>query len=211
MKSISIIRSAILAGAVLGPILLAGCEQPRSRYGNAEVHPEQIKFKDTVATNAKVPDKVGELTFVDTAGKKIRIGDFQGNKNVLLVITRGFTQPLCPFCRAQTSRLVSNYPKFQDSSTEVLLVYPGQKGQLEQFLTSVDTVDKGQIDKVPFRILLDDGLEAVQFFGIQANRAYPSTYLFDKQGQIRFAYVGSNDADRPSIQAMLEQIKLLGP
>ena len=190
-------------------LLVSGCES-KSPYGRAAENLQAIKFKDNAVTNAKVPDKVSELTFVDTSGAKVKLADFQGKKNVLLVITRGFTQPLCPFCRAQTSRLVSNYDKFKDLNTEVLLVYPGQKGQLEKFLKSVDTVDKGQIEKVPFRILLDDGLEAVKFFGIEARRAYPSTYIFDKQGQTRFAYVGGGDADRPSIQAMLEQLKLLG-
>lgn len=209
MKTSDILPFAVVVLALFAPVLWSGCES-RSPYGSAADKPQEIQFKDNAATNATVPSNVGELAFVDTSGARVHIGDFQGKKNVLLVITRGFTQPLCPFCLAQTSRLISNYAKFKDLNTEVLLVYPGQKGQLEQFLKSVDTVDKGQIAKVPFRILLDDGLEAVQFFGIKADRAYPSTYIFDKQGRTRFAYVGSGEADRPSIQAMLEQLKLLG-
>ncbi|MCE9548699.1 MAG: peroxiredoxin family protein [Planctomycetia bacterium] len=209
MRTTATFSAWVLSLLLLAPIFLAGCES-KSPYGAAAENPQEIKFKDDAKTNKQVPDKVDELTFVDTAGAKVRLSDFRGKKNVLLVITRGFTRPLCPFCRAQTSRLVSNYAKFKELNTEVLLVYPGQKGQLEEFLNSVDTVDKGQIAKVPFRILLDDGLEAVQFFGIKANRAFPSTYIFDKQGQPRFAYVGSGDADRPSIQAMLDQLKLLG-
>lgn len=199
----------MLGSALAAVALLSGCEN-KSPYGRAAARPNEIQFNDQAATNTKAPDNAAELTFVDTAGNKVSVGDYRGKKNVLLVITRGFTQPLCPFCRAQTSRLVSNYATFKGLNTEVLLVYPGQKGQLEEFLKNVDSVDRGQIDKVPFPILLDDGLEAVEFFGIKANRAFPSTFIFDKQGQTRFAYVGSGDADRPSIQAMITQLKLLG-
>ena len=36
--------------------------------------------------------------------------------------------------------------------------------------------------------------------------AKPATYIVDKQGQVRFAYVGANIADRPSVHFMLDQL-----
>jgi peroxiredoxin len=192
---------------IVAAFCLAGCDsKPKSKYGNKKL--ENISFADNVATNAEIKGSLNELQFVGTDGEKVTIKDFVG-KNLLVVITRGFTTPICPFCQTQTSRLVSNYGRFQELDTEVLLVYPGKKGQLEQFLQTVKTVDKGQIENVPFKVLLDDGLDAVKFFDIEENRAFPATYIFDKDGKTRFAYVGGNPGDRPSINAIIEQLKLL--
>ena len=62
---------------------------------------------------------------------------------------------------------------------------------------------------MPFPILLDEELKAVDFFKIRASLAMPSTYILDQQGQVRFAYVGTTVADRPSIDALLQQLDLL--
>lgn len=190
--------------------MFAACEsKPKYNYGYGAKNPDDIKFKESVATNAEVPANAAELEFIDTAGQTATIGEYREKKNLLLVFTRGFTSPICPFCQTQTSRLVSNYDQFKQHDTEVLLVYPGAKGQLDEFLKTVKTVDKGQVENVPFRILLDDGLDAVRFFGIEEVRASPATYIFDKQGRTQFAYVGGSESDRPSIKAIVEQLERL--
>lgn len=195
---------------------LVGCQQDEtSGYGDyPRKSLENFQFVDDVSgktkqTSAEVPATAGELAFVDTDGNTVTIGDYVGKSNIIVVFTRGFTEPICPFCQTQTSRLISNYERFRDLNAEVLLVYPGKKGQIEDFLKTVKTVDQGQIANVPFKILLDDGLEAVRFFGIEENRAYPATFIFDTEGRPRFSYVGRNPGDRPSIKAILEQLQLL--
>ncbi len=207
----SFVRTPVVLNVLVGLIcLFAGCEsKTKYNYGYGAKSPDDIKFKDSVATNAEVRANAAELKFFDTGGRTVTIDDYRDKKNLLLVFTRGFTSPICPFCQTQTSRLVSNYGQFKQRDTEVLLVYPGAKGQLDEFLKTVKTVDKGQVENVPFRILLDDGLEAVRFFGIEKDRASPATYIFDKQGRTRFAYVGGNHADRPSIKAIVEQLDRL--
>ena len=54
--------------------------------------------------------------------------------------------------------------------------------------------------------MLDVELRAVDQLGIRADLSKPATYIVDKQGQVRFAYVGATIADRPSVQSMLEQL-----
>ena len=169
--------------------------------------PGSVKFADQVESNREVDDTIGSLQFTDTGGNPVRLDQYAGNKNVLLVFTRGFSGQLCPFCTTQTSRLIANYDKFTERDTEVLLVYPGQKDQLGQFLAA--SMENTGAQRFPFPVLLDEDLAAVKQLGIAAQLAYPSTFIIDKQGSVKLSYVGQNPIDRPSIKALLDQLDRL--
>ncbi len=177
------------------------------------VDPATIEFLDELdsdkaaASLAKVPAGLGELVFVDTDNEHVALEDYVGEKNVVLVFTEGFSGMLCPFCTAQTSRLIANYEKFRELDTEVLVVYPGARDHLEEFLTAARSTSSRQVDRVPFPIVLDEDLAATRFFKIESKLAHPSTYVIDKRGNVRFAYVGDDrSADRPSVGALLAEL-----
>ncbi len=168
---------------------------------------EEIKFKDSIASNVDAPDAIQDLVFTNKDGGKIKMKDYLGQKHVLLVFTQGFSGKLCPFCTTQTSRLVANYQKFQDRDCEVIVVYPGPKDHLQKFVEAALETEKEQVDDVPFPIVLDTGFQATDFFDIHSMHAHPSTYLIDKQGNAKFAYVGiDSTADRPSVKALLDRL-----
>ena len=172
--------------------------------------PKDMKFKDSVESNAKAPMKVEDLVFITKDGSKIKLGNYAGQKNILLVFTEGFNGMLCPFCTTQTSRLVANYDKFKERDCEVIVVYPGPEDRLQDFIQAALKIEKDQVDRVPFPIVLDEDFAATDFFDIHSKFAHPSTYLIDKQGSVQFAYVGNDmTADRPSIKAMLERLDQL--
>ncbi len=167
--------------------------------------PETIVFQDQVETNVEVPARLNDLEFFDTAGERVALEDYLGEKHVVLVFTKGFAGMLCPFCKTQTSRLVANYDKFKQADAEVLVVYPGTRGRLEEFIDAARTSGKKQVDAVPFPILLDEDFVATNFFKIRSNLATPSTFIIDKFGNVRLAHVSADmTADRPSVQAMLD-------
>ena len=169
--------------------------------------PADMKFKDKVETNAEAPKQVGDLEFTNPDGSKIKLSDYAGKQNVMLVFTEGFSGMLCPFCQTQTSRLVSNYQEFEDRDCEVIVVYPGSGEHLQEFIDAALKTEKDQVDKVPFPIVLDKDFTATKFLDISSKLAHPSTYLIDKKGGVQFAYVGDDmSADRPSIKAMLQRL-----
>jgi len=180
-----------------------------SANGNGATAEEPpIEFKDEVETNVELPSGLDGLVFIDTDGNRVALEDYLGEKNVVLVFTEGFSGMLCPFCKTQTSRLIANYEQFQALDTEVLVVYPGTRSHLEEFIEAAKTHDKKQVDKVPFPIVLDEEMVAVDFFEIRSKLAHPSTYVIDKEGNVRLAYVGTDmSADRPSIKAILSQLE----
>ena len=167
-----------------------------------------IDFKDSVQSNVDVPEDLSELEFVDTDGSRVALADYVGEKNVILVFTEGYADALCPFCQTQTSRLITNYARFQELNTEIIVVYPGDVEHLDEFIHEARTTAKEQVAKVPFPIVLDPALKAVDFFNIRSMLAHPSTYVIGRGGDVLLAYVGEDmSADRPSVKALLDILK----
>ena len=182
-------------------------------YGYGSGYPvdyRQIQFRDDAPANAKVEGNLADLEFVDNAGMPILLKDHLGKKNLVLVVTRGVTTPVCVYCTTQTSRLISAYGELSQRDAEVFVVYPVDKPANQQrfaeFLASTREKLSTPGTKVPFPLALDLNLVAVDRLGIRQDLAKPATYIFDKQGEVRFAYVGQTVADRHSVKAILAQL-----
>ena len=144
----------------------------------------------------------------DTAIKSLK--DFRDKKHIVLVITRGYAGSVCLYCSTQTARMLTSYKKFQERNAEVVVVFPLQTTDDTQRHRDFAAAVKNKLDsppeKIPFPVVLDIELKAVDQLGIRKDLSKPATYIIDKQGQVRFAYVGEALADRPSVKAMLDQL-----
>jgi peroxiredoxin len=202
------VRAALLFSG-----LLAGC----GRYAPGDsadlIGPADIHFLDDAATNAAPGDAILNLQFIDQAGKSVRPRDLIGAKNLVVVFTRGYNGAICPYCSSYTSSLITNYPKISERATEVLVVYPiakpDQSQRLDEFLKATFIRSGDGVTKTPFPVVLDVELKAVDALGIRKDLAKPATYILDKVGHVRFAYVGKSLSDRPSIKVILKQLDTL--
>ena len=189
-------------------------------YGSGAVPP----FKDVAPSNtesAALPD-FAELKFVDLQGSPTDLAKYRGQKNVVLVITRGLTGTLdptatgqaggiCVYCATQTSRIAANYSQFAERNAEVVLVFPVVKSvhqsRVVDFNTAVKNADGGKVSTLKFPLVFDPELKVVDLLGIRKDLSKPATYILDQAGKVRYAYVGSTLADRPSVKALLEQLE----
>lgn len=213
-----------IRGWIVLAIIVCGCAQQTlpGDYG------ELVKFADAVESNAQ-PDaaQIANLTLTKGDGSSVKISDLTNGKNVLLVVSRGLVGSLpaavdqdndapmaggksfCIYCSTQTSRLVANYAKFQNRNTEVVVVFPVARSsdavELQNFAAKVQGKDKTS-DDFPFPIVLDVALIVVDALGIRDDLSKPASYIFDPQGRLRFGYVGQSMSDRPSVQALLDQL-----
>jgi peroxiredoxin len=168
---------------------------------------EAAEFKDRAAANAEVSAAQMPLVFTGRHGETISLDQYRGKKNVVLVVMRGLPRYLCLYCLAQTGSLIRNYGDITRRNAEVLVVFPGTPKQTELFLSMArGTVENAS---VPFPVAVDENFKAVDQLGIRGDLAKPSTYVLDKQGQVRYAYVGASRTDRPSVKAVLAQLDKL--
>lgn len=206
---------------------LSGCgakdqkvERPTGRTGPIEPiendygagNFRNIQFQDDVTSNAPLDQELAELAFTDLSGKRVSLNDYRG-RNLVLVISRGSARYICIYCSTLTSRMVAQYEEFRNRNAEIVVVFPirakDEEVLAENFLQFVR--DKLEPDRstIPFPVVLDTELNVVDKLGLRQNLARPATYILDAAGQLRFAYVGASQADRPSIKALLEQLDIL--
>lgn len=174
----------------------------------------EIVFLDDCPSNAELDEGLTDLVFVDKLGREHRVADFAKGRHIVLIMTRGNTTPICPFCSTQTANYIRQYADFEKRGAEVLLAYPVEldrhKAKLRPFLDDVRTRLEDPQRKVPFPVLFDVELQAVDKLGIRKDLSKPATYVVDRDGHVRYAYVGKDLADRPSVKAILDELDELG-
>jgi peroxiredoxin Q/BCP len=103
----------------------------------------------------------------------------------------------------QLTRLAEDYDKIKQAGAELVAI-------------SVDNQSyawsMGQTTNAKFEILSDTDHKVIEEYGVfnsheHGGIAYPSTFVLDKQGVIRFAYVGKNPTDRPPDTSILDEVK----
>ncbi|BCN94270.1 hypothetical protein THMIRHAM_20550 [Thiomicrorhabdus immobilis] len=100
------------------------------------------------------------------------------------VVLVNFWASWCPPCVHEMPSMARLKTHYAGQDVEILAVNLGEeKTQVESFLTE---------HPVNFPVLLDDDASAVKAWKVFA---YPSSYLIDKPGQIRFALFGATEWD----------------
>lgn len=156
--------------------------------------------KTTRPDVAVKPDSVGlqpytgpqnrPLQLVDMAGTTHNLKDYRGQ-----VVLLNFWASWCPPCVHEIPSMTRLKTTLKGQPFEILAAnLAEEKPQIESFLTE---------HPVNFPILLDPKGSAVQAWRVFA---YPSTYVIDKKGTIRYALFGGHEWDDP---ATLQQIEAL--
>lgn len=191
---------------------LAGCgspeplAQPSLAEGASRFHD---KGSNTIPPADKLPRK-----YTDSTDHEVDLLAYRGKANVVLVVVKGFPPEIgafCPGCLAQVNALVAHYDEFKKRDAEVLVLFPGARDTLPQYLKEGQVDGVGGNPSVPFPVLLDPDFKAVDSLGIRAQLARQSTFIIDKRGDVVFGYVGvwADSYDRPSVKALLAQLDKL--
>ncbi|HYE07208.1 MAG TPA: redoxin domain-containing protein [Planctomycetota bacterium] len=143
---------------------------------------------------------------LSSTGDVIDIDDYKGRKNVVLVVLRGFAGQVCVYCATQTAALSRSLERFRADDAEVILVYPGASESVPVFIDAVRSLGA---DEPKIAVALDVDLQLVRALEITHHLAKPTSLIIDKQGLVRYAYVGETRADRPSADELLKQIQKL--
>lgn len=139
--------------------------------------------------------------FLSSDGSVLDLASYHDSKRVVVVVLRGFSGQICLNCSVQTRALARSVAEFASRDAQVLLVYPGEARSVPQFLDAVS--DLGPDFELPFPVLLDLDFTFVRSARLEGELAKPSSFILDRSGVVRYAYVGKTSADRPSVQDLL--------
>ena len=129
---------------------------------------------------------------------------------VVVIVLRGYPGYQCSLCRQQVGSLLNRAKTLEKHVSKVILVYPGEKNQLErhakQFL-GARTVPK------PLVLVRDDDMKMVTEWGLRwdapRETAYPATFVIDKNGRVAWQKVSKSHAGRTTTEQILAAVRKL--
>ena len=108
------------------------------------------------------------------------------------------------FCKMQLVKLQQEYAVVKSLNAEVLAI---STDNLEGAGWAVDQ------QGLEFPVLYNPEADIVKKYGVfnaaDEGRANPSTFVLDKDGHVRWQYIGKGISDRPANNLIFEQIKII--
>lgn len=186
--------------AILPTVILALATSSTSSLLLA-VEPETSKIP-------AVGDKAPDFTLQALDGQPIALSKLTADSPVVLVVLRGYPGYQCPICSAQVGNLISRSQDFADANAKVVFVYPGPGEKLSdratEFLKAKSLPDH-------FVMVTDPDYKFTNAYGMRwdapRETAYPSTFVVDQQGTVRFAKVSKTHGDRASAADIIQALK----
>jgi len=160
------------------------------------------------AVTLKVGDKAPDFALKTLDDQTVRLNDLTATGKVVLVVLRGWPGYQCPLCTRQVLDYIASASGFVTVKARVVMVYPGPADGLKAHAT--EFLKNKQWPK-EFVYLIDPAYSMVNAYGLRwnapAETAYPSTFVLDRKGIIRFAKISRNHGDRTNASDILQELK----
>lgn len=155
-----------------------------------------------------VGDKAPDFTLQTLDGTDVNLAKLNKDGPVVLAVLRGFPGYQCPICSFQVADLMKNASALKEAGAKVVLVYPGPAENLgdraAEFL-------KGKPLPENFYYVTDPGYEFTSAYELRwdapRETAYPSTFVIDRDGVIRFAKISKTHGGRAKASEAVEALK----
>ena len=164
-------------------------------------------------TPPSVGTKAPDFSLRSADGAMVRLADAVAKGPVVLVVLRGWPGYQCPVCTRQFGSFMGRAAAFDSSGARVLFVYPGPAEDLDAHAREFV---RGDRLPASFTFLLDPAYAFTQSYGLRwdapQETAYPSTFVIDRDGLVRYAKISRTHGDRATVDDVLAAVAALnGP
>ena len=161
-------------------------------------------------SQSKIPavgDKAPDFTLQALDGRPVTLSKLTVDSPVVLVVLRGYPGYQCPICSVQVGSLLGRSKEFAAAGATVVLVYPGPGENLNDRATEFF---KARSFPDHFVVVTDPDYKFTQVYSLRWNApretAYPSTFVVDRQGTVRFVKVSKSHGDRANVSDILKSL-----
>ena len=148
--------------------------------------------------NIEVNKQAPDFQIEDYKGNSFKLSDFRGEKNVLIVLNRGF---VWPFCKKHMMQLHQDFNKFLEKDTIILVVGPEKRINFEKYFEE---------NGFEFYGIPDETQKVLKLFNQEVNLfklgRMPAQMLIDKEGILKYVHFGHSMKDIPSNQEIFDSI-----
>jgi peroxiredoxin len=160
----------------------------------------------------RVGDKAPDFALKTLEDKTVRLNDLTATGKVVLVVLRGWPGYQCPICDRQVHDFIQSASAFADAKVQLVFVYPGPVGELKAHAEEFKSM-KGRQWPKEFLYLLDPDFNMVNAYGLRWDApnetAYPSTFVLDVKGVVRFAKISHSHGDRTKATDVVAEARKL--
>jgi len=156
----------------------------------------------TPAVGQKAPD----FTLAALDGSTVSLSAELARGPVVLILLRGWPGYQCPFCVRQFGEFLDAKADLEKAHARVLWIYPtsdGNRAHAEAFVNNKDVPSN-------FRLMLDPDYGFTLRYGLRWNApketSYPSTFVIDRSGIVRFAEISREHGGRTDVASVLKAL-----
>jgi len=163
-----------------------------------------------VAATPKVGDKAPDFTLTQIDGNKLTLSSELKSGPVVLIVGRGWVGYQCPFCNRQFGDFLKAAADIEAEGARVVWVYPGPADDVQK---RAEEFAAGKPFPPNFRFVLDPNYVFTLSYDLRwdapQETAYPSTFVIDRTGIVRYALVSKSHGGRSTAaEAMAELRKI---
>jgi len=163
-----------------------------------------------LADPPKVGDRAPDFTLAQIDGQKLTLTAELKRGPVVLIVGRGWVGYQCPFCNRQFGDFLKSAKDIEAAGARVIWVYPGPTEDVQK---RADEFAAGRAMPSNFRFVLDPGYTFTLAYGLRwdapKETAYPSTFVIDRGGVVRYALVSKEHGGRATASDVLAALAKL--
>ena len=153
----------------------------------------------TSSTTLRIGDEAPEFALPGLDGEIVELTEARGICGVVLLFTPGAWSPAT---RRQLGEVNAVYERFRENGVQVVVVMTQSAAVLRDRLASY---------AIPFPILADEHRQIAREYGVFRAMSWdgfavtrPAAFMIDRDGIIRFMYVGHRDTDLMDTESLLK-------
>ena len=166
-----------------------------------------LLFSARAATPPIVGGIAPNFTLKTLDDTPVELRQLTAKGRVVLVVLRGWPGYQCPICDRQVRDLIDNAPQLRKRAVQMLFVYPGPADQLKEHAQDFVQNKDWPSD---FLFVADSDYAFINAYGLRWDApnetSYPSTFIIDRKGKVRFAHVSREHGDRIGSEQLLKQL-----
>jgi peroxiredoxin len=169
-----------------------------------------FNFATTAADPPQVGDKAPDFTLAQIDGRQLLLSAELKSGPVVLIVGRGWVGYQCPFCNRQFGDFLKAAKEIDAAGARVLWVYPGPTEDVQK---RAEEFAAGKAFPPNFRFVLDPNYRFTVAYGLRwdapQETAYPSTFVIDRAGVVRYALVSRTHGGRATAADVLVELRKL--
>ena len=164
----------------------------------------------SVLSTPRVGDKAPDFTLAQIDGKKLTLSAELTSGPVVLIVGRGWVGYQCPFCNRQFGDFLKAAGDIAATGARVVWVYPGPAVDVQK---RAEEFAAGQSFPGNFRFVLDPNYALTLSYDLRwdapQETAYPSTFVIDRRGIVRYAMVSKSHGGRSKAADVIAELRKL--